>query len=135
MLAMLAVFQGLNPQKLEQGEEICKIMNNCKTLQNYKLHSYTVELPVSSPQFTIFFAFNSLFQLSQNNLSIKFLPTKILLSLMFKATALQTICRDFTACVHCCFVSFSEQNPFRDPIWTSFANHICKQALPTFMLD
>ena len=86
---MLAVFQGLNPQKLEQAEETCKIMNNCKTLQNYKLHSYTVELPLSSPQFTIFLAFNSLFQLSQNNLSIKFLPTKILLSLVFKATALQ----------------------------------------------
>lgn len=32
---MLAICQAWNPQKLEQDEETCKIMNISKTLQNY----------------------------------------------------------------------------------------------------
>jgi hypothetical protein len=83
MLAMLAIFQGLNPQKLEQGEETCKIMNNSETLQNYKLHSNSAQQPLDSSQFTVSPAFNILFHWSQNTLSIKILPFKIFISLEF----------------------------------------------------
>jgi hypothetical protein len=38
---MLAICQGWNPQKLEQDEETYKVMNTSKTLQNYKLRTYT----------------------------------------------------------------------------------------------
>lgn len=47
---------------------------------------------------SLFYAFNILFQLSQNNLSIKFLPIKIFLCLLFKATALQ---RNHKQGLHC----------------------------------
>jgi len=66
-----------------------------------------------------------------NFFQLRFCSVQCLKPLLSK----ETICRDFTACVHCCFVSFSERNPFRDPIWTPFASHICKQILPTFTLD
>jgi hypothetical protein len=59
------------------------------TLQNYKLYTYTVEPQLRSPLFTIFPAFNILFQWSQNHLGLELLPFKIFLHLVFKATALQ----------------------------------------------